>query len=267
MKKCPQCGALMEKSVNFCTKCGTDLREVIVEQETSKGENVQVQETPVEVQNATIQTNSGSNFQSYWQWLVESWKNPAQSGSGAESWYGWVTILIEDFLFILGLYFFAKSLITGAAGFANQFGADIRSIGNYDISFSIIFRVFMIILIFEVIVIGSNFVAYKFIYGGQPKVLAFVNHSVHASNLNLILSAVFFVLMMLGLNSIRFTLILIFVMLTLFLIGQSVTLLSDSKAMRDRVFGALIAFAIIFVCMAIMNSIIFNSFIRAYINQ
>ena len=28
MKKCPNCGALMEADVNFCTKCGTDLRNI-----------------------------------------------------------------------------------------------------------------------------------------------------------------------------------------------------------------------------------------------
>ena len=28
MKKCPNCGSEMEADVNFCTVCGTDLRNV-----------------------------------------------------------------------------------------------------------------------------------------------------------------------------------------------------------------------------------------------
>ena len=31
MKKCPNCGSQMENDVNFCTVCGTDIRNVFPE--------------------------------------------------------------------------------------------------------------------------------------------------------------------------------------------------------------------------------------------
>ena len=36
MKKCPKCGAQMSSDTNFCTECGTDLRNVPVSNESAQ---------------------------------------------------------------------------------------------------------------------------------------------------------------------------------------------------------------------------------------
>lgn len=267
MKKCPNCGALMENGVNFCTKCGSDLRSITLEKDPEQATTATEKTAPVAAEVNQQHVNSGSYLQNYWEWLVESWKRPADSNLTAQSWYGWLTILIEDVLFVTGLYFFAKSVITGAIGLVNHFGVDTRGWGNFDIYFSIVFRVFLIILIFQVIVIASHFAAYKFIYDEQVHLLDFVNRGVHASNLNLILTVIFFLLMVLGLNSIRFTLFLVLLLFVLFFIGQEVALLANDGARRDKAYGALLAFGIIFVCSLIMNSLIYNSVLRSVFNQ
>lgn len=90
MKKCPNCGSEMESDVNFCTVCGTDIRNIPVESnQTSsevKDEKVDTQKIvkdepkqPNESQpNQTVSrvTEAVKNFDkdSLWNWFVTSWK-------------------------------------------------------------------------------------------------------------------------------------------------------------------------------------------------
>lgn len=136
MKKCPNCGALMQSNVNFCTKCGTDLRQVNNspkednrkkqvrhadsqtggEQQEQRGSAQNEQETnfqqtmpPVKAQTANTASQGNTLVQNYWQWCVNSWKYPF-SAAVSENWYGLVTILVDDLLIIFGFYFCLKSL-------------------------------------------------------------------------------------------------------------------------------------------------------------
>ncbi|RMC50946.1 zinc ribbon domain-containing protein [Lactobacillus sp. ESL0228] len=257
MKKCPNCGALMEEDVNFCTKCGQDLATIATEVKQEASNQTQV------VQKESID----SQFKRYWQWCTESWKHPATSTVEAEQWYGYLTLIIEDILLVLSLYYFAKSILADAMGIAGHMGVNTGNLSGVDIPFNVVLTALLFIIVFQVIVIGSHYLAYKFIYDRQPKLFDFVNRGVHASNFNLIFVTLFFLLMLMGLNSIRFATILLVLIIALFFMGQQVILLADKDAKRDRIYGFLIAFGIIFVCMMVLNSIIYNSVLHTVINE
>lgn len=73
--------------------------------------------------------------------------------------------------------------------------------------------------------------------------------------------------MILGLNSIKFVITLLVIMLGLFIASQHVILFGDQGAVRDKIYGFLIAFAIIFLCLMILDSIIYSSMINSFINE
>ena len=56
-------------------------------------------------------------------------------------------------------------------------------------------------------------------------------------------------------------------MLALFFASQHIILFGDQGAVHDKIFGFLIAFAIIFVCLMILDSIIYSSMVHSIINQ
>ncbi len=275
MKKCPQCGAMMEKDVNFCTSCGYDLRNVDVQKEktVSAADLVQntaktgPQQTEPEVQNVNTPNKTEGQFQNYWQWCVDSWRNPGTSNPNVASWYGWLTILIKDALVVLGLYFCANTIINTLIDWANHRGSNISGWENFHVPFNIMLEIFVIVVIFEAVVIGGFYAGYRYIYDRKLSFLEFVNRSAHACNLNLILAAAFFLLMILGLNSIKFVVVIFLVMLGLFIASQHVILFGDDGAVRDKIYGFLIAFAIIFLCLMILDSIIYSSMIHSIINQ
>ncbi|MBA1393289.1 zinc-ribbon domain-containing protein, partial [Lactobacillus sp. XV13L] len=219
MKKCPNCGASMKGDVNFCTSCGMDLRNVIAQQ-TAQQEVQQTVKAQPEISNTAEANESNGQISSYWQWCVESWQHPAQNIVPAESWYGWATILITDLLIVLGLYYCANSVINTVVDLANRYGGNTRGWDQFNVSFGVVLEVFIIILLFEAIAIGGYYLAYKFIYDVQPRLLEFVNRGVHASNLNLIFAALFFLVTLMGINSIKLALILLMVILSLFFVGQ-----------------------------------------------
>lgn len=114
MKKCPQCGAIMDKDVNFCTSCGYDLRNISVQKEetvsTTEVKNspkIEAEQTKSELPVGNNTNNSKGQYLSYWQWCIDSWRNPGTSSVNVANWYGWLTILIKDALIVLGLYFCA----------------------------------------------------------------------------------------------------------------------------------------------------------------
>ncbi|BDR60033.1 zinc ribbon domain-containing protein [Lactobacillus xylocopicola] len=272
MKKCPKCGATMEADVNFCTACGTDLRGVKAIPKTQQAPLKQQEEPSVQPQQVEASqsannqasgqtTGKARSWGDYWQWCLDSWKNPANNTVQAESWYGWVTILLVDLLIVLGLYFCANTLLHAAISFSNHFNEAAQGLSMVDFSFGIVLKVLLFILLYEVIMIGSTYLAHKFIYDRKVALLDFVNRSAHASNLNLIFAAIFFLLMLMGPGSIVPAVILLVVILMLFSVGQQVVLLSDEGAKRDKVYGCLIALGINFVGMLILNALLFQTII------
>lgn len=178
MKKCPNCGALMKSNVNFCTKCGADLRQIDnspqeaiaksedshqIKSQPNSGENFkqnqakpnaanneqaqenQFQQAPTSANTQEANSERPNNvIQNYWQWCVDSWQHPFSALIG-ESWYGWATILLDDLLIILGFYFCLKSM-------ANGYGVG-RIVSGF--AFSGVISLLLFTLLFEAIIIGG----------------------------------------------------------------------------------------------------------------
>jgi len=274
MKKCPQCGAIMDKDVNFCTSCGHDLRNISLQKEETvsttevkDSPKIEAKQTKSQLLVANTTNNSKGQYLSYWQWCIDSWRNPSTSSASVASWYGWLTILLKDALIVLGLYFCANTIINTVIGWANHRGSNISGWENFHVPFNIMLEIFLVMVLFEVVVIGGFYAGYRYVYDRQLSFWEFVNRSVHACNLNLILSAAFFLLMILGLNSIKFVITLLVIMLGLFIASQHVILFGDQGAVRDKIYGYLIAFAIIFLCLMILDSIIYSSMINSIISE
>lgn len=291
MKKCPNCGALMKSNVNFCTKCGVDLRQIDnspqeataksedshqIKGQSNSGENSeQNQAKPNVVNNEQVQesqfqqaptstntqeANSGSSnnvIQNYWQWCVDSWQHPFSEMTG-ESWYGWATILLDNLLIILGFYFCLKSL-------ANGYGVG-RIVSGF--AFSGVVSLLLFALLFEAIIIGGYYVGHYFIYGKTDGLIAFVNRGVHASNLNVILSLLVFVNLVMGPSNGPFVSVVLFVIFSLFYMGFQVTALGENRQpIRDKMYGYLISYLVIIVATAILFSILYNSMYQSILNQ
>lgn len=298
MKKCPNCGALMKSNVNFCTKCGADLRQIDnssqeataksedshqIKSQSNSGENFeqnqakpnaanneqaqesQFQQAPTSVN--TQETNSGRLYvviQNYLQWCVDSWKRPFSAVIG-ESWYGWATILLDNLLIILGFYFCLKSV-------ANGYG-----VGRIVSGFSLIgvIRVLLFALLFEATIIGGYYAGHYFIYGKTDGLIAFVNRGVHASNFNLILSSLVFIVLVLGPGNGTFVSVVLFIIFSLFYMGFQLTALGENRQpIRDKMYGYIISHLIILVAVLILLiaviiffSILYNSMHQSILYQ
>ncbi|MCT6888572.1 MAG: zinc-ribbon domain-containing protein [Lactobacillus sp.] len=318
MKKCPNCGALMEADVNFCTKCGTDLRNINNTQvneselkpnvnppitpEKKEPEHMKQSTTPNDRQSVSEQTsqtesqfaqpritpqppqynsqptysNQGQTnnqyqtsnsarkekFNNYWQWCVASWKRPFSELTG-ESWYGWVTILAEDIVLVLGIYFGMKAV-------ANRYGASTFGLGDTvsGIAFNSTIALLFFSVLFEVIVIGGYYAAYRFIYGHGKNLLEFVNSGVHSSNLNLILTVLTFIIMLLGSSNGSMSALLFLLIIANFFMGFQVTTLGENlKPVRDKMYGYIISFFIIIIALIILFSLIYSSAYDSLMNQ
>lgn len=119
MKECPNCHAEMGADVNFCTNCGTDLRQVAVSEEKPAPAAPEPKAAPVQEAEVKAEGQASSQVENvlstYWQWLLHAWKKPAEAVA-AENWYGLTTLILEDLFFILagltGMNKLASSLIT-----------------------------------------------------------------------------------------------------------------------------------------------------------
>ena len=291
MKKCPNCGALMKSNVNFCTKCGADLRQIDnspqeaiaksedshqIKSQPNSGENFkqnqakpnaanneqaqenQFQQAPTSANTQEANSERPNNvIQNYWQWCVDSWQHPFSALIG-ESWYGWATILLDDLLIILGFYFCLKSM-------ANGYGVG-RIVSGF--AFSGVISLLLFTLLFEAIIIGGYYAGHYFIYGKTDGLIAFVNRGVHASNLNLILSILVFVILVMGPNNGSFVSVVLFIIFSLFYMGFQVTALGENRQpIRDKMYGYIISYLIILVAIAILFSILYNSMYQSILNQ
>lgn len=291
MKKCPNCGALMKSNVNFCTKCGADLRQIDnspqeaiaksedshqIKSQPNSGENYkqnqakpnaanneqaqenQFQQAPTSANTQEANSERPNNvIQNYWQWCVDSWQHPFSALIG-ESWYGWATILLDDLLIILGFYFCLKSI-------ANGYGVG-RIVSGF--AFSGVISLLLFTLLFEAIIIGGYYAGHYFIYGKTDGLIAFVNRGVHASNLNVILSLLVFVILVMGPNNGAFVSVVLFIIFSLFYMGFQVTALGeDRQPIRDKMYGYIISYLIILVAIVIFFTILYNSLYQSILSQ
>ena len=205
MKECPNCHAEMGANVNFCTNCGTDLRQVAVSEEKPapaapepKAAPVQEAEVKAESQASGQAKNVLSSGQAknvlstYWQWLLHAWKKPAEAVA-AEKWYGLTTLILEDLLFILagltGMNKLASSLITKYPYFSSVITELKSSFSSY---------VIISVVLGQVVVLAINYFAMKRFANSEFDFLGYLNRYAHLSAYSLILNVLFWLFALTG---------------------------------------------------------------------
>ena len=197
MKTCPNCGAKMEADVNFCTSCGTDIRNVPLDSvQNVEPESVVSDPSELErrtyraAQNAESQASQAlgkvseavKNFdkESLWKWFVTSWKTPSADQHG-EKWYGIAVLLLEMILFAWSMSAGIKKIVytsipMNLPKFAQEkIDSFIHGLG---------FDVFFLVLIIGAGVIVGSYVAHKFVYNEVPQIFEYINKIVQLSNIN-----------------------------------------------------------------------------------
>lgn len=200
MKECPNCHAEMRANVNFCTNCGTDLRQVAVSEEkpapaTPEPKAAPVQEAEVKAEGQADSQASGQAkkvLSTYWQWLLHAWKKPAEA-VGAEKWYGLTTLILEDLLFILagltGMNKLASSLITKYPYFSSVITELKSSFSSY---------VIISVVLGQVVVLAINYFAMKRFAKSEFDFLGYLNRYAHLSAYSLILNVLFWLFALTG---------------------------------------------------------------------
>lgn len=196
MKECPNCHAEMGANVNFCTNCGTDLRQVAVSEEKPAPAAPEPKAAPV--QEAEVKAESQASGQAknvlstYWQWLLHAWKKPAEAVA-AEKWYGLTTLILEDLLFILagltGMNKLASSLITKYPYFSSVITELKSSFSSY---------VIISVVLGQVVVLAINYFAMKRFAKSEFDFLGYLNRYAHLSAYSLILNVLFWLFALTG---------------------------------------------------------------------
>jgi hypothetical protein len=280
MKICPNCGAQMGATVNFCTNCGTDLRQVPVAQKpepaTTRSEmrhqteaKAQTEAKPqATAEQAAPQQNAQAeqpaqqaapagnpsgfqqainNFDAHnmWSWFVNSWKHPTQDQQ-AEKWYGWVTLLVEDLLMGLGLFIGAQrgASLLGLAADTGRF------------SFGVAVEVMFFLALGEFVFIGAAYLSYKIIYGHAKSFSEFTNHVVQTSNLNAIFIVLFFLFMLIfGVAGAFLGTLMLWLALTVFEIALTVVVIGDANPVHDKFYGYFLFVVLQFIAVLLFASI------------
>ncbi len=218
MKECPNCHAEMGANVNFCTNCGTDLRQVAVSEEkpapaAPEPKAAPVQEAEVKAESQADSQASGqvknvpssgqvknvlssgqakNVLSTYWQWLLHAWKKPAEA-VGAEKWYGLTTLILEDLLFILagltGMNKLASSLITKYPYFSSIITELKSSFSSY---------IMIGVVLGQVVVLAINYFAMKRFAKSEFDFLGYLNRYAHLSAYSLILNVLFWLFALTG---------------------------------------------------------------------
>lgn len=260
MKICPNCGTQVEEDVKFCTHCGykfpvaqpvqaqnvnvnkpAEPQPQVQKQNSAPVQN-QVPQQPQAQNQVTSQiSNAVQNFDAHnlWQWFVNSWKHPVKKQK-AEKWYGIVTFIVEDLLFII-----ATTVSANAAMSSATFGLFS---GNSDTNGAFV-QLFLYLLLLTLGSILASFIGSKFVYGNETDGWwEYTNRIAQISNLN----AIFIVVAFLGGLIKSYTLYGMMSLLAaiFFSLAVFVPVLADKHAKRDKFYGLIIAVVIqIFVFM------------------
>lgn len=270
MKKCPNCGSLMEANVNFCTNCGADLRKVPVE--NSQPTNSAQEATQVQEQNSDIQANSSqqasqpapsrmqnstapaqpSGFALYWDWLVASWKTPTAALS-KEKWYGAVNILVEILLVAIACW---EMMQKGVSSVTSGIGSILPQVSSYASQQvqNVGVQLFFALLITSLVMIIGAWATHTFLFADHISFVDQINEIGQASNYNMIMAVVVFVLAFIG-GANGFIGFLMLAMNIVFLASVIESAMGNKQAKRDRLFGALILLVIILVAVIIFAGI------------
>ena len=304
MKTCPNCGSKMDVDVNFCTNCGTDIRNVPVDstmnsQEAKPEPEVQPEqpvmqtrreqksanrsETNNSVQNNSVQPDQPaqqtSNIQqpafdseavkahaaNMWQWFVTSWKHPFADQSG-EKWYGWVTLLVENILLVLGLYICVNKYSQSQLGDSEMGQAAQSIVTNF--STSLLFELFLYLILVIAAMIAAAYYAHKFVYGATENLFDFINRIVSCSNLSAIFYVISFICLIIGSEDmIKIGLPLASIAMVIFSLATYTVVVGDpTPAVKDKFYGLLIVVIIQLIVMYVLGKI-FGSAVYNQIQQ
>lgn len=302
MKTCPNCGEKMEASVNFCTSCGTDLRNVPLDAEkkvepkattpVQPTQQTEVSQPTVPVaptqphrtqyvrQNNTAQPKfdtskvtsqiSGAvksfDAQGFWQWLLGSWKRPMDN-EPVEPWYGSALLVVEYIVVTVGVYLGAHNAVNG---WLSQQGTDlptqVTTQANSLVS-SIVWRVFFYLIIAAIGTIFATYIARIFVYGTKEPIFSLINRLVHISNYAVILAILVFLCALMGsMDNYKmwiYGLYLLSAMVLLFDLAGITTIANDEGAVKDKFIGVII-FTIIQLIIAV---ILFHFFKNSVLGQ
>lgn len=196
MKECPNCHAEMGADVNFCTNCGTDLRQVAVSEEKPAPAAPEPKAAPV--QEAEVKAEGQASGQAvnvlstYWQWLLDAWKKPTEVVA-AEKWYGLTTLILEDLFFILagltGMNKLASSLIASFP-YLSSIIPELKS--------SAFSYVVISVVLGQVVVLAINYFAMKRFAKSEFDFLGYLNRYAHLSAYSLILNVLFWLFALTG---------------------------------------------------------------------
>lgn len=200
-----------------------------------------------------------------WQWFVSSWKHPFADQQG-EKWYGWVTLLVENVLLVLGLYICVNKYSQDQLGNSDIGQAAQTVVSNF--STSLLFELFLYLVLVIVAMIAVAYYAHKFIYGSTENLFNFVNRIVSCSNISAILYVVSFVCLIIGSEDmLKIGLPLAGIAMTLFSLAVYAVVVGDSApAVQDKFYGLLIVVVVQVVVMYVLGKI-FGSAVYNQIQQ
>lgn len=260
MKECPNCHAEMGEDVNFCTNCGTDLRQVAVSEEkpapaAPEPKAAPVQEAEVKAEGQADGQASGQAenvLSTYWQWLLHACKKPTEAVA-AEKWYGLTTLILEDLFFILavlaGMNNLASSLITSYPYFSSIITELKSSFSSY---------VMISVVLGQVVVLAINYFAMKRFAKSEFDFLGYLNRYAHLSAYSLILNVLFLLFALtgnLGLQGIVFNMTAVVGFLALIYV-----LLEEKAEKIDQMQFALVISIIVLIVVMIVVNMFFKEF-------
>lgn len=257
MKKCPNCGASMDADVKFCTNCGTKLSSANTKinvnnnlkrsgEEKSTSQSI-TQAARMKRDNSQTPRQSSVVMNNYWQWLVNSWKQPTGEFS-AEKWYGVATILGEILLFVWGISIAINGSITQMFGSTG---------GGF--TTQVLFELFLFLALVGLGKVVGVIVGRKFAFQEKVDFLTVVNRVAHISNINAIIMVVAFICCILGGNNYGFAVLLSIIALLIFDLACIMITVKGQKAKHDIFYGLLISVAIAFVIMMILLGVFGNT--------
>lgn len=199
-------------------------------------------------------TQAIQNFDAHnmWEWFVNSWKHPFAEQNG-ERWYGWVTLLVEDFLIGLGLYI-GEQRVSGAADSA--FGTNLMG-DSAHFTFGTMIEIILFLLLIEASWIFAADLAYKVIYGRSRDFVQITNHIVQTSNLSAIFVVVYFLFMaLMGPAGMIVSLTMLWLSAIFFGMACTVVVIGDPNPVHDKFYGYLMLLALQFITAVILVVII-----------
>ena len=257
MKECPNCHAEMGADVNFCTNCGTDLRQVAVSEEKPVPAAPEPKAAPeVKAEGQTDGQASGQAvnvLSTYWQWLLDAWKKPTEVVA-AEKWYGLTTLILEDLFFIL-------AVLTGMNKLASSLIASFPYLSSIipELKSSAFSYVVISVVLGQVVVLAINYFAMKRFAKSEFDFFGYLNRYAHLSAYSLILNILFWLFALTG--SLGLQGILLNMTAVVGFVALIYVLLEEKAEKIDQMQFALVISIIVLIVVMIVVNMFFKEFV------